>query len=402
MAQARESRWRVFGLTWLAYGAYYLGRKNVSVGKSALVEQHVVTEGQLGSLDTGYLVAYAIGQFAWGYLGDRVGARRLLFFGMLGAAACTAWAGAGVAPAAILVAWTLNGLFQASGWPGTMKALAPEFEAAERGRVMGLWSTCYQLGSLGAGAVTAYLLSHQGLQASFWLPAAALAGVAVVVGAGLPKTPLPDSTSANSRASARSQRQRGLLKSPLLWMLGFSYFCLKLIRYTLLFWLPYFLEKQLHVPREQAGYQSLAFEAGGVLGAVAVGYASDRLLQGRRGLAGLLGCVGLAAALGGFSALAGLGTWPRLLSLGAVGFMLYGPDAVISATASQDLGGKEASATAAGFINGMGSVGAALQGLVTHEVTARWGWPVLFQVLLGLAVVAACALLPAALAPRRA
>jgi sugar phosphate permease len=82
--------------------------------------------------------------------------------------------------------------------------------------------------------------------------------------------------------------------------------------------------------------------------------------------------------------------------------MLYGPDAVISATASQDLGGKEASATAAGFINGMGSVGAALRGLVTHEVTARWGWPVLFQVLLGLAVVAACALLPAALAPRRA
>ena len=48
-----------------------------------------------------------------------------------------------------------------------------------------------------------------------------------------------------------------------------------------------------------------------------------------------------------------------------IGFLLFGPDALVSSVAAQDLGGAAASGTAAGFINGVGSVGAILQASVT-------------------------------------
>ena len=56
------------------------------------------------------------------------------------------------------LAFAVNGLLQSTGWPGTVKAMTPWLAAAERGRVMGLWSTCYQVGGLagdGAGDAAA-------------------------------------------------------------------------------------------------------------------------------------------------------------------------------------------------------------------------------------------------------
>jgi sugar phosphate permease len=46
-----------------------------------------------------------------------------------------------------------------------------------------------------------------------------------------------------------------------------------------------------------------------------------------------------------------------------VGFTLYGPDALMTGAAAQDIGGR-GTALAAGIINGMGSVGAVVQEFV--------------------------------------
>eukprot|EP00662_Eupelagonemidae_sp_cell21_P014022 gene14022-43724_t len=45
-----------------------------------------------------------------------------------------------------------------------------------------------------------------------------------------------------------------------------SYFCQKLVRYSLLFWLPYYLSKQLGYSAVLAGYVSSAFDFGGIMG----------------------------------------------------------------------------------------------------------------------------------------
>ena len=387
-------RARVFALTWIAYASYYLGRKNFSLAKTTLEEQLGFTRDALAWVDTGYLAGYAAGQFLMGVLGDRLGPRRLVGAGMMAAAALVAISGSATTALAVAIPFALNGVAQSSGWPGTVKAMTPWFRSSERGRVMGLWSTCYQVGGLASGAIGAALLKHYGWRVSFFLPAVwiALVGGAILLA-------LPEAEA--STGPARQAAQLRLVRDPTLWSLGLAYFCLKLIRYSLLFWLPYYLERSVGMAREHAGFQSLAFEGGGVIGAVAVGAISDRLLGGRRGLAGLCGCVGLALALLLYVVIGRAGAAANFLGLAAVGMLLFGPDALISGAAAQDAGGNEAAATAAGFINGMGSIGAVLQGLLTSRISARYGWDALFEVFVALAFLAAVAMLPRALTDRR-
>ncbi|MEK6606048.1 MAG: MFS transporter [Myxococcota bacterium] len=386
---------RVFVLTWVAYASYYLTRKNFSVSKSAIEDAFGLDPRALGLIDTGYLAAYAVGQFAMGLLGDRIGSRRLVGVGMIVSAALTATAGASGTVIAIALCLGANGFAQASGWPGTVKALTPWVDPARRGRVMGMWSTCYQVGGLVAGAVASYLVKHAGWRAAFVIPAL---WVAVIGGLILVALPEARPAAGAERAAAR----RRLLASPSVWALGLAYFCLKLIRYSLLFWLPYYLERSLGYARGIAGYQSLSFEIGGIAGAIAIGAVSDRWFGGRRGLAGLGGCLGLAAALALYVLVSRVGAFANFAAMALVGFLLFGPDALVSAASAQDLGGREASATAAGWINGLGSIGAVLQGVLTAEVSARFGWDALFYVFVALALLAALAMVPRVLAERAA
>jgi len=53
---------------------------------------------------------------------------------------------------------------------------------------------------------------------------------------------------------------------------------------------------------------------------------------------------------------------------GFVGFMLFGPDTIISGAASVDVGGKQESIAAAGIINGIGSIGSIVQELVVARL----------------------------------
>jgi sugar phosphate permease len=77
-----------------------------------------------------------------------------------------------------------------------------------------------------------------------------------------------------------------------------------------------------------------------------------------------------------------------------VGALLYGPDALLSGAAAQDLGGPRAAALAIGMINGLGSVGAVSQEFITRTVSRSSGWNAVFYVLLASAVAAALLLTP--------
>jgi sugar phosphate permease len=395
-----QLRRRVFALTWLAYASYYLCRKGFAVTKPRLADEFHLSLPALGAIDTGYLTAYALGLFASGLLCDAVGSRRLVGVGMMLAGAATALFGLGTNSAVFAVAFALNGLFQSTGWPGTVKAMTPWYEPAERGKVMGLWSTCYQVGGLVATALATRLLTLWGWRSAFLVPAAFTAAVGVVVLRFLVDGPRANEAVTGGRRRwwpARASLRA--LATPLVWNLGAAYFCLKLIRYSLLFWLPLYLHRQLGYSEASAGYLSISFEAGGVVGAVAAGTLSDRLI-GRRGPVLVAMSLGLAGALYLYSGVAGFGPVANFAAMALVGFMLFGPDALVSSTAAQDVGGMAAAGTAAGVINGVGSLGAIAQGATTSFVATRYGWPALFQVFIGLAVLCALILTPFALRER--
>jgi sugar phosphate permease len=390
---------RAWALTWIAYAVYYLGRKGFSVAKKPIEHDYHIGRDALGMIDTGYLAFYAIGQLLSGVLADRVGARRLVGAGMLLSAALCLGFGSSRTALAMGVFFALNGLAQSTGWPGTMRAMAEWTTPGNRRRVMAWWCTCYQFGGLFATALAASLLRF-GWKWAFFVPALIMAAVGLLVLGFLEPGPAAPDGAAESAPSLetlalRRAAVRAALRSPVLYSYGTSYFAIKLIRYSLLFWLPYYLSDELLYPPDRAGYLSIAFEVGGIVGVVALGLVADRWNQVSRAVLASGTLVVLAISLVTYSSIASRGVVANALGLAFIGFCLFGPDSLVSGAAAQDAGGPHASATATGLVNGVGSVGAVLQGALNAWVSRVYGWHAVFYVFVGFALVSAAALIPA-------
>lgn len=65
-------RWRIFSITWLAYGSFYLMRKAFSVAINEFKKPEIMglTKAKMSWIDGANSVAYAFGQFICGPLGE--------------------------------------------------------------------------------------------------------------------------------------------------------------------------------------------------------------------------------------------------------------------------------------------------------------------------------------------
>jgi sugar phosphate permease len=393
----RSLAWRAFALTWISYASYYLTRKNFSVAKRSIELDLGVNRASLGLIDTGYLAAYSVGQFASGFFADKAGARLVLSVGMIATAACSVLFGLSSTFALFALFFGLNGLAQSTGWSPNLKVMTAWFPRKTRGSVMGFWSTCYQFGSLVANPIAGLLLAASvlGWRLAFFAPAVWVAGVGLALFLWLPEKRIPVDPAQKAAFDAEVRTERGrVLRTPLVWALGASYFFMKLIRYILLFWLPYYMEETLHYPKGLAAVIPLAFEAGGLLGSITIGALSDRWFGGRRLGVALTSLVMLAGAMPLYGFAAQQGVAANAAALALVGFFLFGPDTLLSATAAQDLGGPAAAATAGGVINGVGSLGPIIGSALAASISLKYGWSTLYALLGGCAVLSACVIVP--------
>ena len=144
-------------------------------------------------------------------------------------------------------------------------------------------------------------------------------------------------------------------------LMGTIYFTIKFLRYALWSWAPFFLRQNFGLAGDQAGYLSTVFELCGFVGVIASGVASDKLFHGRRAF---ISFAMLALMTLSFVLMATLGSTSVFfftLSMGLAGFMLFGPDALLSGVGAIDVGSKRGALAAAGIINGMGSIGPIFQ-----------------------------------------
>jgi sugar phosphate permease len=381
-----SARARAFALSWTTYASYYLGRKGFSVVKSTLAREQGLSTGSLAAIDTVFLVAYAVGQLPSGIAVDRWSARRVLSIGLCGSALACALFGASTGALALALCFALNGAAQATGWPGTTKIMAEWTAAGDRGRIMGLWSTCYQVGGIASTALATFVLAQAGWRFVFWVPAAWLLLMAAFVRVGLRAQ--ASGATRQRGSSAPAIDWRAVLREPILYGYGACYFCIKLIRYSLLFWLPYYLHAVVGFDVIESGYLSTGFEVGGVLGSIGLGYISDRSTASRTRVAAV-SLLSLGAALFAYASVHTDAALWHFGALALVGALLFGPDALISGPVAQEAVGPGAAASTTGFVNGLGSAGAMLQGAVTVGVQQAFGWNALLFVFVGLSLLSA-------------
>ena len=88
------------------------------------------------------------------------------------------------------------------------------------------------------------------------------------------------------------------------------------------------------------------------------------------------------------------GAWVwSLFCLAVIGFCTYGPHVLMVGHAAQDFAGRKAAASAAGFIDGFGYLGAAMTGVFTGWLVEHYGWGAGFWYWIIAALVAAVIML---------
>lgn len=396
---------QVFIASWLAYAGFYFCRKNFSIAMPMLTSDMGMTKLQIANIIAVYSFVYMAGQFINGFLSDRFGSKRIVTYGLLMAVASNllmgfAWG-----------AWTFTGLMiingygQSTGWSGLVKMMSDWFKQEIRGIVMSWWTTCYVVGGFLAVIFATWwgtnhvVLSQYTWHRIFWAPALLLAMLAFVFirlardknGNKTVVSPRQEKTKAFSWNLIQGS-VKDTVSSTAVWVTAFMYFGVKFIRYTFLFWLPLYLTQAFGYTNEVAGYTSSVFEAAGFIGVILSGYMSDKLYKSRRFPVGALFLIALTAILFVQPLFAHLGYWGNVAAVGLVGLFTYGPDALMSGAAAQDLG-KENAGTAAGIINGVGSVGQIISPYAVAIVTENFGWHALFQVFVIVAAISALLLI---------
>jgi sugar phosphate permease len=403
-AAHRSWRVRIFATTWLSYAGFYFCRLPFSKAKGAIGETTKWDAATLGNVWAIYLVTYALGQFLASRMGPALGPRRNVLLGMAVSVALTLAMGVTLSLPVMVGLVAVNGLAQATGWSGNIGTMANWFHKHERGKVMGLWSTNFTAGAIGAGLTMTFVLGVAAWPWCFFVGAAVLAVVWVqfyVLQRNRPEdvglAAIDDPVTAVDEAVAPEPATLSRDAWTNLLLVGGFYFCSKFIRYSVWSWASYFLKNTYHLSDSKAAGYSTIFDITGAAGVVVTGYLSDRLFESRRGGISLLMCLGMMAATALLIAFGGTSVTVFVVLLGAVGFTLFGPDAILTGVGAMDIGNRRLATFAAAMISGFGSLGAVAQELVIGHLykAERDGLGPIFAMLFTSAALAAafCAVL---------
>lgn len=431
----RSREYAVLALTFAAYAAFHASRKPPSIVKAVLSAEWAPFSGprgphRLGELDVAFLSAYAAAMFAAGHLADRGDLRRLLGAAMLASGAASAALGAAYfldvhSLPFFLAAQVVSGVVQSAGWPCVVAVVGNWFgHASSRGTIMGVWNSHTSVGNI-AGSVLAAAVLEFGWGWSFLVPAFVIAALGVVVlvflvahpsDAGLELDAMEvemngdggeevellgeekkelegDEDELEVEMGSQLPRAIGFLEA---WRLpgvvpyAFCLFFSKLVAYTFLYWLPFYIRHNAvagqFLSHKAAGILSVVFDIGGVLGGISAGFLSDAI--GARAVTSALFLLLSIPALIVYRTFGSISMHHNIGLMFLAGYFVNGPYSLITTAVATDLGtqnaikgNSRALATVSAIIDGTGSVGAALGPLLTGYISTR-GWNSVFFMLI--------------------
>ena len=404
-----QSYWRkrILISLWISYAMFYVGRVNMGVAIPLIQDDLGYTKTTLGWILTALFAAYAFGQFVNGQLGDKLGGRVMISTGLILSAVFNLLFGFSTILTAMVVIWALNGYVQSMGWSPSVKTVANWFPRRMRGRISGLMGSSYQVGAAVSILLAGLMAANFGWEGVFWLPAILL----IVAGihwylrgrnapevVGLPS--LEEEEQGVEREEACQDHHLGfsytlrtVLTSRPIWMVAFGLFFLNIIRYGFMDWAPAYLFEEEGATISTAAFKTGLMPLAGIAGAVLTGWLSDRVFKERRAPAAAIMLLFLAFFTWVFIQTTGAHWVVGLLVLMAVGFFTYGPHVAMVAACPMDFGTRKAAASAAGFIDGVGYIGAAVTGVLSGYLVEHFGWSTAFYLWLGGAIAAAALML---------
>lgn len=403
--------WNWFPLG-ISYALLYMGRYNLTISQTALGD--LMPKDDFGTIFGVGAWVYALAFLVNGPLVDKIGGRRGMLIGMIGA--CLANVGMGMYLAYVLnlpdpksapltsiftLLYAFNMYFQAYGAVAIVKVNASWFYVVERGNFSGVFGSMIALGLFLAFDVNERIMllaqaqGMSGLESTRWVffaPALLLAAFLLIEslllkdrpsGAGFKDFDTGDASSGEDEIQPPVFRVlKKVIKNPIILTIALVEFCTGVLRNGVMHWFKIFAKEHISAGAT-GGWEyfnsnwGLMLMLAGIIGAVFAGYISDKFFQSRRApTAGFLYLACLVAAVlmipflqNGWA----LGLLVFVISIGVIG-----THGLLSGTAAQDFGGRKGAATAVGIIDGFVYLGTGIQSLALGYITTRdWRfWPV--------------------------
>ena len=359
-------------LTWLLFGMYYLTRFNFSAVIPLLKADLGISNAQAGGLMAFFFVTYTVFQLPAGYLGDRLGPRRILTVGALVSIIGNLIFSQTSSYMALSIAQLVNGMGQAMGWSSAVKLIVSWFPRSRRGTAIGLFATCVTGGSSVGIRLSGFMGEHLGWRSSFIIPPLMMAATALIFWILVRDHPrekgLPDfedevHLEQQIDRDARS-RLMVVLSNRTLWSVALVYFFFVYVQFGCLVWIPSFLKETYAMSIDRASTVSFLILLPGVFASPLGGFLSDRIFGGRRKPLILLGLAVLS--ISSFLLSLRLSIALAAVILAVVGLMILMPDVLLAAYPS-DILSRKLSATAMGFLATFTSA----SGIITTPVSGK-------------------------------
>ncbi|XP_076310504.1 glucose-6-phosphate exchanger SLC37A2-like isoform X2 [Tachypleus tridentatus] len=424
------------GNTYVAYTAYHLSRRPLSVVKNVLNQNcsklqpppgvYVTSQNRntwcnwapfdgddanelLGYLDSAFLFSYAFFMFVSGFIAERMNLRYFLAFGMLMSGVFTYLFGLTYGQnihsfTYLIFLQVLSGAFQSTGWPSVVTCIGNWFGKARRGLLFGLWNSHLYIGNI-LGAYLAGLYVEVNWGYSFIIPGAiiGIAGFLIFlflvpdpedVGCKPPMyhhasfleltegTPLIYQNEKTNSQLPNSNKEAitfwEALRIPGVVEFSLCLFFAKLVSYTFLFWLPKYIFASTTSGSQESAYLSVPFDIGGIIGGVLAGYIADQTGASAVTCVSLLGMAVPTLFL--YEAFGSVCMFSNVVLQVIGGAAVNGPYALITTVVSAQLGthkslmgNAKAVATVTAIIDGTGSIGAAV-GPLLAGIISKTSW----------------------------
>jgi sugar phosphate permease len=392
-------RWQVLTVSMLVlgYAGYYLCRSDYSVALPLIIAEMAargipvsVATIQMGSIASFGVLAYAFGKFLSGGLGDFLGGKRNFVLGMSGSVVFTILFALGGGLPIFTLAWIGNRLVQSMGWAGMVKLTSKWFSYSTYGTAMGIISLSYLFGDAASRQFMAILIaSGIGWRGVFLTAGGTLAVLAALNQVLLKESPRevghvePATNPLNifreegekHKPASLTHLLKPLLGSGVFWLVCLLSFGFTIVRETFNIWTPTYFTQAVGLSDASAAASSALFPLFGGISVLAAGFLSDRL-----GNSGRAAIIFYGSLLSGIALLAlanlKLGSFKGgpILLVTAVAFLTLGPYSYLAGAIALDFGGKQGSATASGFIDGVGYLGGVLAGNSVARVSVAYGW----------------------------
>jgi OPA family glycerol-3-phosphate transporter-like MFS transporter 3 len=410
-------------ITYVACASFHASREAYVAVKGDF-QRHLHFPTQLlGLLDTTFLVCYGVGLLFSGSIGARFGNKTVASVGLAGTAAVLATHGflskgwLTAAPTNADQAWAqglslyvplvaLNGLVQSLGFPNLVAVTSGWVDPTQRGLVLGLWSTTGAAGDIiGLNVATAVLDGGVFSWQTVFFAVAGYLGLMTVVlfffvedrsgkqlersfGEETDETKKADELNSETtkllgstqtkKSSSYGNALSGLAEA---WLVpgvldwSMSYFFIKTVTYTILFWMPYYLTLTLD-SQATADNLTVLFDVSMILGTTALGLVTDRANGARSPLFVCSFVFGAAPLL--FLPALRQSAFHYAAAFIIVGVFSGGPAHMYGTAVSVDLGEAAAAAgkpnlvsSLSGLIDGIGTLGAAVGQSIVARVASE-------------------------------